>query len=129
VQHPAGWIVPEWPSPLPWADLSQETREFAGSSLAQAHAVLPNSRLFLFGSRAAGTTSASSDYDFLFVYADDAVDRKPFAIGDINSFANDRGACIDLEDIPSARWQRPDEPDELIVDIVRQCGIEVPRSL
>lgn len=124
---PPGWIVPEMPAPLLWDELDIETRDFASQALTYGRISAPTAEIILFGSRASGHARPNSDYDLLFVCPNDIADSDYHqALGRVSSFATESGVDVDLNEIREENWLDPDEPNELLVDIVRLTGVKVP---
>jgi len=123
---PAGWEPPPVPVPVGWEGLSKGEQQFLRDALAQARRWIPQVRMILFGSRAAGEAKSGSDYDLLLIFPDDAQRSLLHqAIGAVTSLGMLVGQEVDVEDIIVSEWDSPSEANVPLITTTRTCGIGV----
>lgn len=121
---PRGWMLQPRPAPLMWEQLDATTRDLLHTMRVVATAHHAGVRLFLTGSRAAGTARPDSDFDILMAFPTLDGPLVDQTIGNVSRCA--RGIDIDVVHFDRATWEQPDPSYELQVDLLRQCHIEIP---
>ena len=124
---PHGWTPPPPPAPVTWEELDEDTRVLLLTARDAATAHVPEVRLFLVGSRAAGRARQDSDYDILMAFPKLGGPEAGQAVGSVSTCSP--GHSIDVVDLNQGTWEQPDPSFELQVDLLRQCHIEVPDEL
>ncbi|MFF2819570.1 nucleotidyltransferase domain-containing protein [Kitasatospora cineracea] len=121
---PPTWAPPPPSVPITWDELDEGTRALLLKARDTATTHSPQVRLLLTGSRAAGKDLPGSDFDILMIFPQLDGREVGQAVGHVNSL--DRN--IDVVEIDQQTWTEPDPSFELLVDLRRQCHIEVPAT-
>ncbi|WP_084729240.1 nucleotidyltransferase domain-containing protein [Streptacidiphilus neutrinimicus] len=125
---PTDLAVPPSPQPINWEDLDPQDQVLLSTAAAEARKWVPDLQVRLFGSRAAGRARPDSDYDLLLIFPTLPHPQQSLAIGDLTTHVRNHDAEVDRVELSAAAWTQPEPADELIVDLTRQCSIEVPSA-
>ncbi len=121
-----GWQPRPIPEPVGWDGLAAGERSFLTAAMTAARSWVSGVRLVLFGSRAAGTSSPTSDFDVLFIFPDGTSDElQRQAIGEVSVLARRRGIELDAPKSTAAHWEHPAEVSRPFIERIKKSGIEV----
>jgi hypothetical protein len=116
-------------SPVDWADLDQVERAFLLDAHAAAVAIVTGADLWLFGSRATGTATATSDFDLLLVVPDDTCEAlRGRAMGEMSMAARHHGVEAHREVMTASSFADPLPEDRVLTAEVVAYGIKIPST-
>lgn len=126
---PPHWEPLPVPPPVAWSELADDERQFLQAAAVRASEGCPGVTLYLFGSRAAGSSEEDSDYDLVFVFPDAAGrEEQGRAVGDVNVLARSLGVVTDVEKFSSSQWADPAEVSQPLVQRIRLCSLAIPTT-